>query len=81
MEIIQLFIISFALSHLSESISYLLPDNKYFIIPKFLTGCKKCSSFWISLIISGDLFTSSVIWLLMFLYDRFLEHKMNKIKI
>lgn len=77
-DIIRILIISFTLSHLVNSIMELLPDTKLTIIPKYILMCKSCSSFYISLILSGgDLFTSSVIWIVMFLYSKLIEPKID----
>jgi hypothetical protein len=69
-EIIKLIVIFFILvdltSFISEVISTLgTPKNKLlgvsYLLITYLLSCSRCTTFWGSLIITGDLFTSAVV--------------------
>lgn len=83
--LLQTLVISYVLSTLTNFIGELMsmyntPKNKVlgliFLILSYMLTCKKCSSFWISLILTHNLFFASVISIVITLVNK-LESKFN----
>lgn len=53
-----------------EMILELLPDNLIFNLVQLLFSCLMCVSFWTSLILTQDIFTSALISFIGFWYDK-----------
>lgn len=88
-EIIKLLIISYVLSDLANFIGEVVSNytnikNKLLklaiLVFSYIMTCSKCSSFWITLILSGDLFISALTALLIDIIKRF-EYKWIKTKL
>jgi hypothetical protein len=60
---------------------YSTPKNKalglIYLLFTYMLTCKKCSSFWLALILTGDLFSSSLVAIAMIVIDK-IETKYNK---
>lgn len=67
---LEIIIITFCLSHLVVSIANNISIKTNL---KKIIGCKSCVSFYISLIISCNLFTASVVWIIMYIYTHKVE--------
>jgi hypothetical protein len=60
---------------------YNTPKNKalglIYLLLSYMLTCKKCSSFWIALILTGNLFYASLVAIAMVVIDK-IETKYNK---
>jgi hypothetical protein len=86
MILLQTLIICYVLSSLTNFIGELMsmystPKNKalgvMYLLLTYMLTCKKCSSFWLALILTGDLFSSSLVAIAMIVIDK-IETKYNK---
>jgi hypothetical protein len=86
MILLQTLIICYVLSSLTNFIGELMsmystPKNKalglIYLLLTYMLTCKKCSSFWLALILTGDLFSSSLVAIAMIVIDK-IETKYNK---
>jgi hypothetical protein len=86
MILLQTLIICYVLSSLTNFIGELMsmystPKNKalglIYLLFTYMLTCKKCSSFWLALILTGDLFSSSLVAIAMIVIDK-IETKYNK---
>jgi hypothetical protein len=86
MILLQTLIICYVLSSLTNFIGELMsmystPKNKalgvMYLLLSYMLTCKKCSSFWLALILTGDLFSSSLVAIAMIVIDK-IETKYNK---
>lgn len=75
---IHTIIIAFTLAHLSSSIVSVIYQLKSWWIINLL-NCKSCHAFWIGLIISGSLFTASLCWLVMMIYEQYLQNNITQL--
>jgi hypothetical protein len=86
--IIEYVVVLFLLTELIQFIGYIIntyePKNKYINIFKKLLvellTCPKCSSFWITLIISQNIFLAAIVSLLI-KYLKYIEEKIIKYKL
>jgi hypothetical protein len=85
MILLQTLIICYVLSSLTNFIGELMsmystPKNKalglIYLLLTYMLTCKKCSSFWLALILTGDLFSSSLVAIAMIVIDK-IETKYN----
>jgi hypothetical protein len=86
MILLQTLIICYVLSSLTNFIGELMsmystPKNKalglIYLLFTYMLTCKKCSSFWLALILTGNLFSSSLVAIAMIVIDK-IETKYNK---
>jgi hypothetical protein len=86
MILLQTLIICYVLSSLTNFIGELMsmystPKNKalglIYLLLTYMLTCKKCSSFWLALILTGNLFSSSLVAIAMIVIDK-IETKYNK---
>ena len=86
MILLQTLIICYVLSSLTNFIGELMsmystPKNKalglIYLLFTYMLTCKKCSSFWLAIILTGDLFSSSLVAIAMIVIDK-IETKYNK---
>lgn len=81
--VLKLLVINYALVDLTSFLSELIPTpkKKYLGVPvlilKYWMSCSKCSSFWITIVLTGDLFTAALV-ALMINYLKELEYKYKK---
>ena len=81
-EIGKLLVIAFVLSDLGLFISELIPTpkSKYLAIPlliiKYWMSCSKCFSFWLTIILTGNLFISALVALIIN-YAKDIEYKIK----
>jgi hypothetical protein len=85
-ELIKVLIICYVLVDLTSFLGELISEysnikNKVLklviLVLSYIMTCEKCSSFWLSLILTGDLFISAVIAIVIKLVKKF-EYKINK---
>lgn len=88
-EIIKLLIITYVLVDLGAFLGEIIADyssvkNKFLklviLVLSYILTCPKCASFWISLVLSGNLFTAALISILINIIKE-AEHKFLKTKI
>jgi hypothetical protein len=86
MILLQTIVICYVLSTLTNFIGELMsmyntPKNKalglIYLLLSYMLTCKKCSSFWIALILTGNLFYASLVAIAMIVIDK-IETKYNK---
>ena len=86
MILLQTIIICYVLSSLTNFIGELMsmystPKNKVlgliYLLLSYMLTCKKCSSFWISLTLTQNLFYASLVAIAMIVIDK-IETKYNK---
>lgn len=84
--LIKTLVICYVLSGLTNFIGELMgmystPKNKalglIYLLLSYMLICKKCSSFWMGLILTGDLFSAAIISIVITLVDK-IESKYNK---
>ena len=84
--LLQTIVICYVLSTLTNFIGELMsmyntPKNKalglIYLLLSYMLTCKKCSSFWIALILTGNLFYASLVAIAMVVIDK-IETKYNK---
>jgi hypothetical protein len=69
--IIKVWLLSWVVSSMINSISDLIESDKLFInIIQMGLTCNKCVSFWFSLIYTKDIFIASLIAFMMFIYGK-----------
>jgi hypothetical protein len=85
MILLETIIICYVLSSLTNFIGELMsmystPKNKalglIYLLLTYMLTCKKCSSFWLALILTGNLFSSSLVAIAMIVIDK-IETKYN----
>jgi hypothetical protein len=85
-ELIKVLIICYVLVDLTSFLGELISEysnikNKVLkliiLVLSYIMTCEKCSSFWLSLILTGDLFISAVVAIVIKLVKKF-EYKINK---
>ena len=71
------YVLSDMISFIGELLSNYKPTNKILnliiLFLSYVMVCNKCSSFWISLILSGDLFIASLIAILSIIINKIEE--------
>jgi hypothetical protein len=81
-DILQLLVITFVLTDLGAFMSELIPTptKKIIAVPtlilKYWMSCPKCAAFWITIILTGDLFTAALVALIIN-YAKELEYKIK----
>lgn len=80
--LVKIFLLSFLINQFEplQWILDLLPKTLLTAIITMLLTCLKCTSFWVGLIISGDIFIASGAFLIGFIIDKILM-KVNKINL
>ena len=82
LELTKLFIIAFVLTDLGEFISELIPTpkKKWISIPvliiRYWMSCPKCFTFWLILIMTGNLFWAALLALIIN-YTKQIEYKIK----
>ena len=79
-DILNWFLISWVVSSMAESISDILPDNKLGVIGSFILGCRKCTSFWLTLGCTLNIYLAALIAFCMFIYGKIENEIGTKIK-
>lgn len=79
--IVICYVLSSLMNFVGELMSmYKTPKNKalglIYLLFSYMLTCKKCASFWLSLILTGDLFTASIISIVITIIDK-IESKYN----
>lgn len=79
--IIKIFILSWFLTRFKPIRIFfnILPDNILFKVIRYITTCIFCISFWLSILITNDIYLSCFTSFIAFWYDKLLSRYENRI--
>lgn len=83
MDIIYYFLLSWFITRFKPLSVFLniFKDNIIIRIVKYFLGCIFCTSFWLTLFISNELFKALIVCFIAFWYDKIFSYYENTIKI
>ena len=71
-QLINLFLLSWVVSGITETISEFIPQNKIiYLIANMLFSCSKCITFWLTLCITLNPYTAALLSFSMFIWKKF----------
>lgn len=59
----------------------LLPDKLFYNMLSLILTCLKCLSMWMTLIVTGDIFLSSLLCFISFFYEKNLGHWERRVRL